>query len=301
MPVTAEALSGGAISIGAAAMLCAARETDVEAFARCEAALVDAAMRLSVPDLMHAIERFRALADTDAIEAEARRRFARRRLYASAILDGMIRIDGDLDPETGQVVITALSSVVDAWARSEDRDERSPAQRRADALGEICRQYLDGVDRPVVGGERPHVTVTVDLATLESMAGTGELDDAGSVTGEAARRIACDARVSRVITRGRSEPLDVGRQTRVVSAALRRAVVIRDRACRFPGCELPHRWCDAHHVEHWVDGGSTSLSNLVLLCRRHHRSVHDGFRVRFADGDVRFTAPDGRPIERHPP
>jgi hypothetical protein len=169
MPVTAEALSGGAISIGAAAMLCAARETDVEAFARCEPALVDAAMRLSVPDLVRAIERFRALAETDAIEAEERRRFARRRLYASAILDGMIRIDGDLDPETGQVVITALSSVLDAWTRSEDRDERSPAQRRADALGEICGQYLDGADRPVVGGERPHVTVTVDLATLESI------------------------------------------------------------------------------------------------------------------------------------
>jgi len=301
MAITAAAFGEGSISVASAAMLCAAREADAEAFARCEVTLVDAARRLPVRDLVRAIDHFRALADADAVVGEARRRFERRRLYASPTLDRMVRVDGDLDPETGQVVITALSSVVDAWARSQGPDRRTPAQRRADALGEICRQYLDGADRPVVGGERPHVTVTIDLATLTSGAGIGELDDAGSLTGETARRIACDATVSRVITRGRSEPLDVGRQTPVIPAALRRAVAIRDRACRFPGCDRPHHWCDAHHLVHWADGGATSLSNLILLCRPHHRSVHEGFGVRIVDGDVRCTAPNARAIERHPP
>ena len=96
------------------------------------------------------------------------------------------------------------------------------------------------------------------------------------------------------------EVLDVGRRTRTISPALRRALAARDRHCRFPGC--PARRCDAHHVEHWAHGGATALDNLVLLCRRHHRAVHEGgFRVAFgAAGDVRFVRPDGRPLEEAP-
>ncbi|HZD16670.1 MAG TPA: DUF222 domain-containing protein [Actinomycetota bacterium] len=130
----------------------------------------------------------------------------------------------------------------------------------------MCRRYLDSGDRAVVAGERPHVTVTVDLETLAGRVGRRcELDEAGVITPEAARRLACDASVARVITAGRSEPLDVGRRTPVVSPALRRALVVRDGGCRFPGRERPQAWCDAHHVRHWADGGPTALSNLVLL------------------------------------
>jgi hypothetical protein len=156
---------------------------------------------------------------------------------------------------------------------------------------------------PVVAGERPHVVVTVDLKALEGVPGSCcEFDDAGPISPETARRWACDASVARVNTRGSSEPLDVGRRTPVVPAALRRAVATRDGHCRFPGCDRPQGWCDAHHVEHWADGGPTALSNLVLLCRPHHRLVHHGFRVQMVDGRPGFFRPDGSTLDdRGPP
>jgi 5-methylcytosine-specific restriction protein A len=108
--------------------------------------------------------------------------------------------------------------------------------------------------------------------------------DVGPVTPETARRLACDAKVSRIITDGGSQPLDVGRSSKVIPPALRRAVIVRDGGCRFPGCGRPPSWCDAHHILHWADGGRTALDNLLLLCRPHHRAVHGGFRVRMVDG-----------------
>jgi hypothetical protein len=216
----------------------------------------------------------------------------------------MVRVDGHLDPETGETLLTALGSVLDAEARSrKDEDSRSPAQRRADALGEICRQWLDRGDRPQVAGERPHVTVTVPLNALRGEAPGAELDHAGVVTARVAQQLACDASVQRVVLSPRSEPLDVGRRTSVVPPALRRAVVVRDRHCRFPGCDRPATWCDAHHVVHWARGGPTSLGNLLLLCRRHHRLVHErGFRLTMIDGRPAFSRPDGSGLEdRGPP
>jgi len=145
--------------------------------------------------------------------------------------------------------------------------------------------------------------VTVDLEALEGRSGARcEFDEVGPISPETARRWACDALVSRVITRGRSEPLDVGRRTAVVPAALRRAVAIRDGHCRFPSCDRPHGWCDAHHVVHWADGGPTALSNLILLCRPHHRLVHRGFGLEMVEGRPAFFRPDGSPLEdRAPP
>ena len=129
------------------------------------------------------------------------------------------------------------------------------------------------------------------------------LDEAGGihVSAETARRMACAAAtVSMHHGRG-GEVLDVGRRTRTISPALRRVLAARDRQCRFPGCG--NLRCDAHHIEHWADGGRTALDNLVLLCRRHHRAVHEeGFRVTMdAAGDVQFLRPDGRPLPEAPP
>jgi hypothetical protein len=133
---------------------------------------------------------------------------------------------------------------------------------------------------------------------------TSELDHAGPVDPDVARRLACDASLTRVVLSGRSEPLDVGRRTPVIPPAMRRAVIVRDRRCRFPGCDRPHTWCDAHHVVHWADGGPTAVQNLLLLCRRHHRKVHerDGFRLELLDGRPAFRRPDGSLLEdRAPP
>jgi hypothetical protein len=153
---------------------------------------------------------------------------------------------------------------------------------------ELARQQLDGGRLPSVGGQRPHLTLTAELASLGRAPGPGSRPgvlEGGQPLGLAAvRRIACDAALSPLLLGSAGEPLSVGRSRRVVSGALRRALVARDGGCRFPGCDRPPAWTDAHHLEHWADGGETALSNTVLLCRRHHRRVHEeGWRL-VADG-----------------
>jgi len=115
------------------------------------------------------------------------------------------------------------------------------------------------------------------------------------------RRITCDGSLLRITEDDAGNPLDIGRKTRAIPPALRRALQARDAGCRFPGCSH-RRFVDAHHIRHWADGGDTSIDNLVLLCRQHHRRVHEGgFGVeRAADGHIRFSRPDGRFIEEHP-
>ncbi len=306
MPVTRRALEDGELSLSAARVLTTAHDLDREAFARSEAQLVEAARIHSTGALQRVAAHWRQIVEREQARDGDEALHARRRLHASPTFLGMVRGDFDLDPEGGETLLTALRAVLDAESRSRGpEDERTPAQRRADALVEICRQWLDLADRPRVAGERPHVTVTLPADALTgAAAGPSELDDVGPVSVETARRLACDASVTRVVLSGRSEPLDVGRRTPVVPPSMRRAVVVRDRRCRFPGCERPHTWCDSHHVVHWADGGPTAIQNLILLCRRHHRLVHrpGGFRLELVDGRPAFFRPDGSRLEdRGPP
>jgi hypothetical protein len=305
MPKTCEALNAGPLSMSAIRVLVMARDADPVAFADAEILLVDAARNHSIAGLgrvaafwRQRVERGQALQGDDALRK-------RRRLHTSVSFMGMVRVDGDLDPETGETLLTAVRAVLDSESRTRrEDDDRNPAQRRADALGEICRQWLDRADRPIVAGERPHLTVTVGAEGLHGAAAASELDHAGPVDAELARRLACDASVMRVVMAGPSAPLDVGRRTPVVSPAIRRAVIVRDRHCRFPGCDRPQTWCDAHHVVHWADGGPTAVGNLLLLCRRHHRLVHrrGGFRLQLAGNRPVFRRPDGSILEdRAPP
>jgi hypothetical protein len=304
MPETRRALDDGELSLSAARLLVAARDADPEMFTRSEAELVEAARIHSMQELQKVAAYWRQRAERErSLDSEERLR-ERRHLHALVSFLGMVRVDGDLDPETGETLLTALGAVLDSEARSREKDDhRTPTQRRADALGEICRQWLDSSERSNVGGERPHVTVTVDADALASD-GEAKLDHAGPVPSQIARRVACDASVMRVVMAGRSEPLDVGRRTPVIPPSMRRAVIVRDRHCRFPGCDRPQTWCDAHHVLHWADGGKTALSNLLLMCRRHHRMVHraGGFRLELLDGRPVFRRPDGSVLEdRAPP
>jgi hypothetical protein len=315
MPRVRRAFHDGAMSLSAVRVLGEAQQAEPEAFQASEPVLVDAATRHSVADLRRAVVHWRHVVDrervgTEGLDAVLR---ARRRLHTSVTLDGMVRVDGDLDPETGETVLTALRAVLDADARTEPpTDDRAPAQRRADALGEICRGWLDRTDRPEVAGERPHLTVTVPVEALADLGtalgtrapqptpGSGvtpSLDHVGPIDAGAVRRLACDASVTRVVLGSRSEPLDVGRRTAVVPPAIRRALVVRDRRCRFPGCDRPPPWCDAHHVRHWVDGGRTSVDNLILLCRRHHRLTHERFALEMTDGRPVFRRRDGSVLD----
>jgi hypothetical protein len=306
MPTTRRALESGEVSMSAARVLTAARDTDPVAFARSEAQLVQAARLHRVADLQRVTSFWREQVGRERGPDGDDGLRARRRLHASVTFEGMVRLDGDLDPESGETLLSALGAVMDAGAKGQGEDDpRSVAQRRADALHEICRQWLDLHGRPAVAGERPHLVVTVPAEVLAgTSSGPAECDHVGPVPAEVARRVGCDASVMRVVMAGPSEPLDIGRRTPVVPAALRRAVVIRDRGCRFPGCDRPQTWSDAHHILHWADGGPTSLANLLLLCRRHHRLVHDrgGFRLSIEDGAAVFRRPDGTRLEdRAPP
>jgi len=305
MHETRRALDEGELSLSAVRVLVSARDTDLAGFERAEGTLVETARIHSVRDLSRVVAYWRqAIERANPDEGDEKLR-EQRRLHASVSLLGMVRVDGNLDPETGETLLTALGAVLDAEARTATEDDRTPAQRRADALGEVCRQWLDRSDRPNVAGERPHVTVTVGADALRGGPGPiSELDHVGPVSPETTRRIACDASVMRVMMAGRSEPVDIGRRTPVVPSSMRRAVIVRDRHCRFPGCDRPHHWCDAHHVQHWADGGETSMANLLLLCRRHHRLVHDlgGFGLELLDGLPVFRRPDGSVLEdRAPP
>jgi hypothetical protein len=305
MPETSQALEDGEVSLAAAKLLAYARDTDPEKFKEAEHKLVEAARIHSMAELQKVTAFWRQRVERARSGDPEERLRERRRLFASSTFEGMVRVDGDLDPETGECLLTALGAVLDSEARSREKDDhRSPAQRRADAVGEICRQWLDRSERPNVGGERPHVTVTVAADALAGDGSSAELDHAGPVPAGTARRIACDASVMRLAMSARSEPLDVGRRTPVIPPPMRRAVIVRDRHCRFPGCDRPHTWCDAHHVLHWADGGETALSNLLLMCRRHHRMVHrsGGFRLELLDGRPVFRRPDGSVLEdRAPP
>ena len=188
-------------------------------------------------------------------------------------------------------------------------DDTEHRQRRADALGLLAERALAagfGADAPVSGSraERYQVMLHVEAGTLEEEGepGQSELEDGTRVTAETARRLSCDA--GRVDVRHAPDGsiLDVGRKTRTVPPALRRALEVRDRGCRFPGCGL--RFTDAHHIVHWADGGETCMSNTVLVCRRHHRRVHEeGWRV-FSDRDGRevvFFTPKGKALLEAPP
>ncbi len=156
-------------------------------------------------------------------------------------------------------------------------DHRNAAEQRAAALMLMARYFLDHCDDiSQVGGERPHITITIDAATLAGHAsghGRAEFSTTG-IDIDQVRQWCCDSRVARVILAGDSQVIDVGRATRTVPAALRTAVTIRDRHCRFAGCELSARYSDVHHILEWVNGGPTSRANCVLLCRYHHRLIH---------------------------
>ena len=152
------------------------------------------------------------------------------------------------------------------------------------------------------GGDRYQVVVHADAGALSGEQGGGrcELADGSPLAIQTARRLACDASLVRLLERD-GQPLRIGRKTRTIPPALRRALTARDRGCRFPGCGS-RRYLDAHHIEHWADGGATDLENLLHLCGHHHRLLHEGgYRItRTAGGGISFQRRDGRPIPACP-
>lgn len=231
--------------------------------------------------------------------------------------DGCLVFNGRLPAEQGALLVKAIERGMDRSFEDEAADvtaeTREPIEvRRADALADLAETNLNADEASGSTADRYQVVVHVSAETLYDEAG-GEatalpgvdrayLEDGPHVSAETSRRIACDCSTVRVVENDVGEPLSIGRKSRTIPPAIRRALRLRDRGCRFPGCTHT-RFVDGHHIKHWADGGETSLDNLVLLCRRHHRLVHDGGYgcERTADGRFVFTAPDRRVLPESEP
>jgi hypothetical protein len=250
--------------------------------------------------------------------AEARaaaRQHAGRALHVYQDEDGTVVVRGRLTPDVGALLLRALDAARETLYQRARATGGSPpaadpalapptrAQQQADALALLAEAALHHELDPGAPGERYQVVVHVDAAVLADPAQPGQsvLEEGSHVSAETSRRLACDA--SRVVMQHDEDGrvVEIGARTRTIPPALRRALQHRDRTCRFPGCHV--RVGQGHHVRHWAQGGPTILANLLLLCRRHHRAVHEeGYQVAPGpDGALRFWRPDGRPLPEVPP
>ncbi len=261
MALTAKLAAGGRLSLDQARLLIRAKQQHPEQFEQDESTLTDVVQQARFVSDARAMIAHWSQAVSDHVGRDAA--FERRALFVSKTFDGMVRLDGWLDAKAGEIVMDALDSAMPPRAAE---DVRSPAQRRADALVDL-----------VSGRSRSRVPEIVVHVADERMSGTVAETQGGSVLDDAwLERLACDCTVHRVVFGPGSKPIDVGRRHRLVTGAQRRALVARDRHCRFRGCDRPARWTDAHHVVPWMKGGRTDMDNLVLLCRFHHTLVHEG-------------------------
>jgi Domain of unknown function (DUF222) len=309
-------------------------------------------------------------ADPDGIAKDEQAAYQARGFHASPSWKGNTYLNGQLHPEGGETLLAALRAAIGGPPGPDD--DRTAAQRRADALIDIARFYLDTAATGVQGGERPQVTATVDLPSLlgwhdhhrqtgqTGPTAPGSGDDAGvpppadpdraaapaghvagaaptgagaddgapipdrlwagngygfgltaalpltgPISRQTALRLLCDAGVSRLITDGKSEILDLGRAVRTATDAQKKALAWRDGGCVYPGCDRPPWHCDAHHLRNWVEHrGSTDVDELVLTCRYHHRRLHEGGEIlhRTEDGDLYLITRTGtRPAGQRSP
>jgi hypothetical protein len=227
--------------------------------------------------------------DAAALRRQQARAERKRTLALTDTGDGRIRLTGWLDQENGAIIREA----VDALCKPLPADDRTPGQRRADALVEVCKLSLHTGSLPDNGGDRPQLVVTVPYDPLTQQLGAGELDTGAKLPPAQVRRLACDAQIIPAVLGGDGEVLDLGRQRRLFTGAARRALILRDGGCSFPGCDRPPRWCDAHHCTSWASGGKTCVANGMLLCGHHHRLVHHGHWIAYiaADGKPEFIPP----------
>jgi hypothetical protein len=246
--------------------------------------------------------------DRKAEAREAQQQHRNRTLHVYPDEDGSVRVKGRLSPELGALLVKALDAARQTLyqrrrSQAPDGDAPTREQQDADALALLAETALHhGID-PGTPGERYQVVVHVDAQVLADPEEPGQsvLEDGVRVPAGTSQRLACDA--SRVVMQHDADGrvVEIGARTRTIPPALRRALHHRDRGCRFPGCGV--RFGQGHHIRHWAQGGPTTLSNLALLCRRHHRAVHEeGFQVeRRADGELEFRRPSGRVLPEVPP
>ena len=320
LPLTSEAMRKGELSFTKVRALTRVARPDTES------TLLDFARAGSAANLERVVRGWKTLDRKSEVTAEQIRHRSRR-FSAWVDDDGMVVVRGRLDPEVGALLMRAVEAASDALYREEahsetlegtaadaELDKTKPEQRRADAVGLLAERALAAgfgngrhgngngngeSDAPISGtrAERYQVMLHVDAETLRETGDPGLSELGGRhrvVSAETSRRLACDASLVRIALGPDGQVLGAGRKTRTVPPSVRRALEARDRGCRFPGCGS--RFTEAHHVKHWADGGETSLRNGCLLCRRHHRAVHEGGVQVCLDvkGQVVFFTPGGK-------
>ena len=271
LPQTSKAFATGQLAYQHVAVLArTAEHVGAGAVRKAEGSLLALADKMDPGQFTGVAKNFEHRIDAQAALAEANRAHQRRYLTISEPLDGIVRIDGLLDAEAGAIVRNA----VNAGLPPAKNDDRTPGQRRADRLVELCQPRAVGSADGA--GPRPHLIIRASADTLLGAPGApgGELEGGTIIPVETLRRIACDAAVSRIIGKGELDA-EITRASRSTPAATRRALAARDRGCVAEHCNRPPQWTDSHHVKHWIDQGPTTMSNLILLCRPHHRKVHE--------------------------
>ena len=319
LPDTLEAVRSGIASQAQAAIICDAVDmlpSSPALRARGEQVLLDEARRLTATELARTARHLAEVVDPDraerrdeaALDREERAAHGSRFLSVTDDGAGGVRIKGRGSTEDGAVLRAALLPLTkpapsvdpDTPGCPTETDPRDHGARMFDALVELAQHALDTERAPASHGARPRVVVTVDYECLRGRHRPGPsseccTDDGLRLSVAAVRRLACDSDVIPVCLGTDGEVLDVGRAARLVTPALWRALVARDRHCAFPGCTRPPVMGHAHHIVHWADGGPTSLDNLVLVCGEHHRVLHH------TPWQVRLDPDDGKPEFLPPP
>ncbi len=219
-------------------------------------------------------------------------------LYISPTFGGRTILNGEFDSAAAEIISTTVHAYRDPPSEG---DTRTTAQRNAAAIVQACEVALAHLHD--VGKDAAQVSVIVDWKTLtEGAPGRMDGEFTGPLHPQDVERLLCDASISRIVTGPDCLPINLGRARRVPSAAQRRALVARDHGCRFPGCNRPAGWCQAHHKKPWIEGGLTNVEDLILLCDYHHHVIHrPGWKLTFEANVLTIYRPDGTEVLAHEP
>jgi hypothetical protein len=279
LPESHQAVVDGEIGFAHLATMARTAEALQERFD--ERVLVEKAKENSPGKFFYICHHARHAADPKAYAAEQAEQVEQRRLKLSRWMDGSVLISGQLDPVGGAAVLTMIEPLA---RKTGPDDDRCLEHRNADALVELA----------LGGGSQAQIQVTSSLETLLALAGApaAEMEHCLPVSSMTIERLACDSSIARVLLNSESVVIDVGRSKRVVSEPGRRALTARDGHCTWRECDRPASRSAAHHVVHWIHGGSSDLDNLVLLCHRHHWMVHEGgWQIVRGDDGRMLTVP----------
>ena len=281
---TRELAENGRLTRDQVRTLIVAKQSAPEHFEESEEILVGIALELPwISDLKKATEYWRQATESQEPHLSPKDQRDRSYLYVSQTFEGMVKIDGLLDAERGTIVAEAIRTATPPPIEGEFS---TPASRRVMALTDLVSSSGNQPSKPTM-------LVHVDAPTLTGTSHT--LAELGNyvLSPSELEQMTCDAKFRRIVFGPQSEIYDVGRIRRLMSEPARQALIARDRHCRFPGCDRPVHWCDAHHIIHWQHGGNTDAANCILLCRHHHTLIHqEGFSVEGTGHKPIFRRPD---------